>query len=606
MIAAMNKYAFLIFHREYDEFLLRLREMGVVHIQQRSIPEEEADLRQLIDERKALAETKHRLASWLPEEEEIIVEQRFDSLDEGRAKRTALEQELAKHNEILVAIEHKKQEIKGQELWGDFDIQNLRQLEEAGYTLAFYTCPTSAFTDEYADEYEAIAIGRQLTSQYFVRLEQEGAEACVEAERLAAPEKSLSELNAELEALEDSLVKQESSLEAMSSKGLAQLDAFDKLLLNEYSYGATRLQALPEAEDKLMFLEGWVPLDAAEHFEDTMTKDGYYCQALELSKEDRVPILLKNNFFTKAFEPITEMFSLPNYGELDQTVFLAPFFMLFFGLCLGDAGYGLLVLFGGSFLRFKAKEGDDTTMYKLMQWLGGAAFVVGMFTGSLFGYTFPYADKELNPDYFLRQDNLMKLSIVLGLVQIFVGKFIGAYKTKVQLGTKYALAPFAWILCLLTLGAMIVLPSLSLTIPAVVQYVLYGIVGLSLAVILFYNNPDKNPVVNVGGALWEAYNTASGLLGDTLSYIRLFAIGLTGAILGGVFNTLAIEQTEGLPFYVRFPMMLIVLLVGHGLNFAIAMIGAFVHPVRLTFVEFYKNSGFEGGGKNYTPFKENK
>ncbi len=604
MIAAMNKYAFLIFHREYDEFLLRLREMGVVHIQQRSIPEEEESLRGLIDERKELAGTTQQLSSWIDEERIIVpTKDKLTSIDEGKEVQRNVEENLAKHSEILSAIEHKKQELKEQELWGDFDVSEVKRLEEAGYTLAFYSCPVNVFTDEYVEEYEAVAISKVMTTQYFVRLEAEGAQPCPEAERLQSPEKSLTELNAELVALEDNKDKQEKVLEALAETALPKLKELDTLLLNEYSYGATRLQALPEAEDKLMFLEGWVPRKEAETFEKQITEDGYYCQALEVTKEDKVPILLKNNFFTKAFEPITKMFSLPNYGELDQTLFLAPFFMLFFGLCLGDAGYGLLVLAGGTFLRFKAKEEDDTTTYKLMQWLGAAAFVVGMFTGTLFGYTLPYAKPK---DYFLNQNNLMMLSIVLGLIQIFFAKGIAAYKTKVQLGTKYALAPIAWIIFLLTIGAMLVLPKMSLAIPAAVQYILYGLVGLSVAVILFYNNPDKNPLVNIGGALWETYNTASGLLGDTLSYIRLFAIGLTGSILGGVFNQLAIEQTEGLPFYIRFIVMLLILLVGHGLNFGIAMIGAFVHPVRLTFVEFYKNSGFEGGGKEYTPFKENK
>ncbi len=603
MIAAMNKYAFLIFHREYDEFLLRLRELGVVHIQQRSIPDDEdSNLRGLLDERKELVGTKKRLALWLAEGQKIdtLAKAEVATKEEGREVFNQVEDSLKAHTDLLVAIEQKKQELKDQELWGDFEMSLIQNLEEAGYTLAFYSCPLANFTEEYAQENEAIAISSVLTTQYFVRLEGEGVSPCANAERLPAPTKSLSELKAELKSLEKEQVQQEDSLAKLAETDLPKLMAFDTLLLNEYSFGATRLQALPEADDKLMFLEGWVPRQEAQAFEDTITKEGYYCQALELTKEDKVPILLKNNFFVKAFEPITEMFSLPNYGEFDQTVFLAPFFMLFFGLCLGDGGYGILAFLLGTFLRYKAKPEDDVIMYKLLQWLGASAFVVGMFTGSLFGVTLPYADPNLHPDYFLNQNNLMRLSIILGFIQIFFGKGIAAYKTKVQLGLKYALSQIAWIVFLVTAGAFLLLPEVN----EVISYIFYGLLGISVAVILFYNNPDKNPVINVGGALWETYNTASGLLGDVLSYIRLFAIGLTGSILGGVFNLLAIEQTEGLPFYVRFPMMLVILLVGHGLNFGIAMIGSFVHPVRLTLVEFYKNSAFEGGGKRYTPFEK--
>jgi V/A-type H+-transporting ATPase subunit I len=101
----------------------------------------------------------------------------------------------------------------------------------------------------------------------------------------------------------------------------------------------------------------------------------------------------------------------------------------------------------------------------------------------------------------------------------------------------------------------------------------------------------------------------TGLLGDLLSYIRLFALGLTGGVLGGVFNSLAYNMTESCPWYIRWLFMLIILLAGHGITFALSLISAFVHPMRLTFVEFFKNANFEGGGKAYDPFriiKENK
>ena len=104
--------------------------------------------------------------------------------------------------------------------------------------------------------------------------------------------------------------------------------------------------------------------------------------------------------------------------------------------------------------------------------------------------------------------------------------------------------------------------------------------------------------------MWATYGMATGLLGDLLSYIRLFALGLTGGVLGGVFNALAIDMTSSLPIYVRWVPMFLILLAGHGITFALSMISAFVHPMRLTFVEFFKNADYEGGGKEYKPFKK--
>ena len=147
---------------------------------------------------------------------------------------------------------------------------------------------------------------------------------------------------------------------------------------------------------------------------------------------------------------------------------------------------------------------------------------------------------------------------------------------------------------------------LGLNLPVYVVYGLDALVIAGAVLALFYNNPDKNPLFNLGLGLWDTYNTATGLVGDLLSYIRLFALGLTGGILGSVFNTLALDAANGVGVPVVSQLiMLFILLFGHSLNLALCVLGSVVHPLRLTFVEFYKNAGFAGGGKEYRPFKIN-
>lgn len=145
---------------------------------------------------------------------------------------------------------------------------------------------------------------------------------------------------------------------------------------------------------------------------------------------------------------------------------------------------------------------------------------------------------------------------------------------------------------------------LDVQLPEVVKNIFLVIAGLGLLVAFLYNTPGKNIFLNFGTGLWNTYNMASGLLGDTLSYIRLFAIGLTGAILGGVFNSLAVDMTEGMNIVLRVICMLLILLVGHAINIGLCTISSLVHPLRLIFVEYYKNAEFEGGGKAYQPFKK--
>lgn len=592
----MNKYAFLVFHKEYDVFVSCLQELGVVHITEIKRSQEEEHLKRLIEKQGQILHLKKELSSFLPKDPsdisnkelpiEIIINLSEDALSE--------------YNTIKYDLHRLKETIQEQELWGEFDPKLIQTLNQEGLTLVGYVTSANVYTEEYQQAWGTISVARSGMSQYFVRLETSHDVPCPDAEPLTLPTVRLSEVLTMRDEMSQRLSEVEAHLRSLAPSLTYGLDAYSKILHDEYAFGTVQLQGIGHADNKIIFLEGWIPADEAKALEQKLEQKGYYYQNSEILREDRVPIRLKNNSFTRGFEVITRMFSLPNYSEIDQTVFFAPFFMLFFGLCMGDAGYGLIIFALATFLRLRNKKSTDKSMYSFMQWLGGSAFIVGMFTGSLFGVTLPYAKEK---GYFLNQDNLMLLSVVLGLLQIFFAKFIAAYKTKIQRGTKYALAPFSWIVLLLSIGLMVGLPSLQVELPTYIHYGLYTLVGITGAIILFYNTPGANPFSNMGSALWTAYNTASGLLGDTLSYIRLFAIGLTGGILGSVFNTLAIDSTEGLNIALRLPLMLVILLAGHGINFAIAMIGALVHPIRLTFVEFYKNSEFEGGGLEYKPFK---
>ncbi len=382
------------------------------------------------------------------------------------------------------------------------------------------------------------------------------------------------------------------------------LDLFDKNLQNEFNLSNVLVQTDRQAGEKLMLLEGWVPTEKARAMEEALEKDNYFYQAQEIEEGDKVPILLKNGKFAKLYEPITRMFSLPNYGEFDPTPFFAPFFMLFFGLCFGDGGYGLLVMIACTILKRKVNP-DFKPFLSLFQYLGLAALIVGTCTGSFFGIALvdipAFASVK---DYFVSSDNLMTFSIIIGLVQILFGKTIAALKIMSQKGKKYGIAPLAWVFIILALCLVFGLPMLNVQLPEMVKNVFLVIAGLGLLVAFLYNTPGKNIFLNFGTGLWNTYNMASGLLGDTLSYIRLFAIGLTGAILGGVFNSLAVDMTEGLNVVLRVICMLLILLVGHAINIGLCTISSLVHPLRLIFVEYYKNAEFEGGGKAYEPFKK--
>ena len=606
MIQPMSKYAFLVFHRDYEAVLHQLRELGVLHIQERRDTREVEELQQIQQERgevKGLLRQLRPFAEGQDPELHPRLRQRAEGQELSRELHGLLELRGQKQQE-LAALRAEASEVA---LWGDFSPERLEQLDAAGYQLEFYSMPLARYTEDFEAGHDVLPIAEQAGRKYFVLVRRAGdAAPLTEADRLARPARSVAQVEELIAQRREELETLERSITIEAPSHLAELEQYDRVLENELSFGKAQLQAERLADERLYLLEGFVPTEQAAAFEQALSKGGYYFKQVDFDPEtERVPIQLKNNAFTKCFEFITGLFSLPNYQELDQTVLIAPFFMLFFGMCFGDAGYGLILLLASTFFRLRNKGGDNSLL-SLGQWLGGGAFVVGLVLGSIFGMELPWARDK---DYLFNQDNMMVIAVVIGLIQVFFGKLVGAYKTSRQQGWRYALSGYAWVLLLIGLGLIYLLPKLEIALPLWLQYGLYGIVGLSVLVAFLYNSPGKNPLINVGSGLWTSYNNASGLLGDALSYIRLFAIGLTGSILGSVFNQLAMscipsgaDASIG-GIVIGWVMALFILAFGHTINFGIALIGAFVHPLRLTFVEYYKNSEFEGGGRPYAPLK---
>ncbi len=606
MIQPMSKYAFLVFHRDYEAVLHQLRELGVLHIQERRDTREVEELQQIQQERGEIKTLLRQLRPFVEGQDPELhprLKQRAEGQELVRELHGLLELRGQKQQE-LAALRAEASEVA---LWGDFSPERLEQLDAAGYQLEFYSMPLARYTGDFEAGHDVLPIAEQAGRKYFVLLRRAGdAAPLVEADRLARPARSVAQVEELIAQRREELETLERSITIETPSHLAELEQYDRLLENELSFGKAQLQAERLADERLYLLEGFVPTEQAAAFEQALAGSGCYFKQIDFDPAtERVPIQLKNNSFARSFEFITQLFSLPNYGEIDQTVLIAPFFMLFFGMCFGDAGYGLILLLASTYFRLRNKGGDNSLL-SLGQWLGGGAFVVGLVLGSIFGMELPWARDK---DYLFNQDNMMVIAVVIGLIQVFFGKLVGAYKTSRQQGWRYALSGYAWVLLLIGLGLIYLLPKLEIALPLWLQYGLYGIVGLSVLVAFLYNSPGKNPLINVGSGLWTSYNNASGLLGDALSYIRLFAIGLTGSILGSVFNQLAMscipsgaDASIG-GIVIGWVMALFILAFGHTINFGIALIGAFVHPLRLTFVEYYKNSEFEGGGRPYAPLK---
>lgn len=605
MIVKMSKYAFLVYHKEYDRFLDTLRDLGVVHIQEINSIADNERLQGLLAERKRVsALTRCLKGLQAGDKGALLAPARHLSKEEGLALVGEIEALREKRARLELVRQSVEKDIAYLELWGDFSYRDIDRLREAGYEVNFFTCPTARYEPEWGTLYNAFLVNNFQSVTYFVTVTKKGTAIDIDAERPKMPARDLAESRAELERREREIREVDEESRRRASADYNTLLRFNKDLQDEFNRLNAVAQTDRKADDKLMLLEGWIPTEDAPALERALEGKDYFFMRQEIEEGDNVPIKLRNNAFSRLYEPITKMFSLPNYTELDPTPLFAPFFMLFFGLCFGDGGYGLLVVLACALMKRKV-DAEYRPYLSLFQYLGLAAIIVGTCTGSFFGIALVDVPAfAAVKDYFVSSDNLMTFSIVIGLVQIIFGKCVAAYKTKLQKGFKYSVAPFAWVFVIVALAVALGLPALNMRLPESVTTVCFGIAAVGLVVAYLYNSPGKNVFLNFGTGLWNTYNMASGLLGDTLSYIRLFAIGLTGSILGGVFNTLAISMTEGMNIVLRLICMAIILLLGHAINFGLCTISSLVHPLRLIFVEYYKNAEFEGGGKVYTPFKK--
>ena len=636
MIKGMKKLTFLVTDHEYASFIEQLRQLGVVHVVElqagATSPELQAAL--ALDERykaalksMSYAAAAYEKAKKAGDAEALAFETSELSTTSVATQPTSsasgfsvverVEQLAADETATRHAIDAAEKSIDQLEPFGEFSWADIHALEKDTHCrIDFFRCSSKGFRQQWADDFFAIPVAEENKKTYFVTfspLQTDSQHPAIAAEYLALPEQSLSYYLQEKESQQKRLsdIHQQQLHLALEERATVETAK----LANEDNISLARVQLSHEdvVAGVVRLMEGWVKTENADEVTAALDTAGIFYEMTNPVAGDKVPIEIQNNSYSSLFEPILKMYSLPNYRDLDPTVFFAPFFMLFFGLCMGDAGYGLLILAVSLWL---LKNKPDIKAYaKLGCWLGATTMVVGFLTGSFFGidlsqqeWAFLAPVKHL----FINENNykpfgyapMMVFSVLIGLVQVLIGMTLAGAKAVKNGGWKYGVGKFSWVTALFSAVLLFGLPACGVVLPLFVQYILYAFIAVASLGIMFYNNPDKNIFINFGGGIWSIYGMATGLLGDLLSYIRLFALGLTGGVLGGVFNQLATDLTASLPWAVRWLPMFLILLLGHGINFGLCMISSFVHPMRLTFVEFFKNADFEGGGKAFTPFRK--
>ena len=603
MIVRMMKYDIVLFAQERDRFIESLREIGMVDITTSGWEPTEADRNLLLDieaRTKALA-----VIDALAENATTAVK-----VDADKAFATYLEAQSA----IAAAkgdIARLEKNLEEWTPWGDFDTEHLAALGKAGVVLRYFVTSTSTYDKgvaEWNEKYNISLISTADSQARFVVIGDGTEQVDVDAQELKAPTMSLKQLTDAVAEAQSRIAAAEQTLVACAAHR-AVIEAELATLKCELQNVRISSTADKAADGLLLVLEGWAEEANTAKVDALLdaSPNTVYLKS-NPTPEDNTPVKLKNNRYARIFELVGNMYALPKYGTIDLTPFFAPFYMLFFAICLCDAGYGSVILAAGIALLLKG--GAKLRQAALFSTVCGVASVAfGFAANSFFGMTISDAPLFEDMKFLDFQNQFFYASLGIGIFQILFGMAINIVMTTVTYGFKNALGSLGWFLLIFSSCAAGVAGMVGAEWYSFSSVAYMATVGVALVLMLLLNKPSFNIFANFGVGLWDTYNNVTGLLSDLLSYIRLFAIGLSGGVLALVFNSLAMGLTgldAGIEQFTVGTLFQIVgasaiLLVGHGINLFMSAISSFVHPMRLTFVEFYKNAGFEMTTRAFEP-----
>ena len=378
--------------------------------------------------------------------------------------------------------------------------------------------------------------------------------------------------------------------------------------------------ALAEAEDRLcstdkvLVMEGWIPAEKEKELGEVFDRFGCAWEAVDPTEDEypRVPVQLKNNKFTNALNMVTNMYSLPAYGSRDPNPLMAPFFILFYGLMMADMGYGIIMIIAALVAMKKIKPRGGTLAFcQLLLYGGISTFVMGALTGGFFGNApeiiagmFGSTWKGLPYLFSPVRDSNMVLygAMVLGLLHLNTGMAVN-FQEKWRRGDK-AGAIFEegsqWVI--LVGGVLLGLQMLIFKDAAVLHTAGLAVIIAGVVMLLFGSTRGATGFGKITAPFSCLYNTLTGWFGDVLSYSRIMALMLAGGVVAQVFNTIAAMPSKNGVTPVSGLIFIVVFLIGHALNFALNLLGCFVHDLRLQCLEFF-GKFYQDGGKPFMPLR---
>ena len=593
MIVAMSKAYIVAGKADRDRLLAALGRLGVVHLKPVEAARAVADA-----ETVAVLDRLNRAIQVLEAQAPAGQAPALSAADAAQ-EVLRIQRESAERNSRLSLLHRQIEQLA---LWGDVRIEQLQALAQAGVDLKFFAVPRALVGQFRAECVHQIAPwpGKRV----LVAVIQRGGEAQApeDAEPVPLPDRDRPTLRAEAAAIDAALRADAERLTRLAHL-LGDMQAERARLRAHAAWTVATRSALDS--DRLYALQGWVPADKAAHLAADLRAEGVEAavEAAPADPGEEPPTLLRYPWWARPMEGLFKILgTVPGYTEFDVSAMFMIFLPVFSAILISDTGYGLIYLLAPLIFYRKMAAAGAEALAQLVIVIGACSVIWGVLTGSFFGFNMcewpvfgrvfpqPVVAIDMKKE---SMDFLMLLSITLGAVHLILAHLWKAKAAFPGLAFLSELGWCIWLVGMYGLVGMFLLKS-PFAMGVAPYYPWWLIVGGALAIL--FAAPDKNPLKMIGLGLANFPLSAIGTFGDTVSYVRLMAIGLAGGALALAFNSMG----ASLPWWAMIP----VLAAGHALNVALSIISIFAHGVRLNMLEFSNNLGMQWSGYLYEPFSK--
>lgn len=584
MIVKMRKMTFIGLNAEKEQFMKRLQQAGVTHL---ILPPEGAEPQELAKELQKVGEVKKFLARRAPKE-------RPAASGDAAAICVRREELAQQENRLAVELTQLRKERTLLLPWGDFAIADLELLRAKGLVVQFYRASARLLAALPLEGVFHLKAGDGPGETPFVTITREPVQLGLLPDKM--PERGLAEVErliAEREERQQAIQTEYNQL----AQRLAVLERAEAELTDEVEYRRALLNTGGELENRLFVLKCWSAATAEDLVKALGEDLTFFHYTEEPEDGDRVPVLLANKPAFAPGEDLVQIYSHPNYADFDPSGIVFYSFAFFYGMIIGDFGYGAVLTLLAVWLHRKIKDPSPLAkrMIFLSYLLGGSTMFFGLITASYFGISLDPGNpltKIMLMDFSTKegQSHAMLVSIIIGMVHISIALII-------KLKRNRDLPSLGWLL--VTWSGLFVLQDYMKGAP--IDPVAKWVMIAGFAVVILFTSDHKNFIIRILAGLNGALG-AIQLFADVLSYMRLFALGLATMYMCQTFNMLGGMTNDAVP-YIGFIFAALVLACGHAINIVLGIMGGVVHGLRLNFLEWYRWC-FEGDGLPFKPFRQ--